>query len=303
MKQINDYLWKGIIEDLVEDFLLFFFPAFFGDFDLSKGVEFLDKELDQLFIESNDIQRRIDKLIKVYMKDGQERWFLIHVEVQGYHDLEFPLRMYIYEYRIYDKYGVHPVSIAIYTDKNKSFKPNEYKHGFMGTEITYKYNTYKVLEQDLAFLQDSNNPFATVIECVYVALQKGEITDDELYSLKLDLVKKLLKKNFSKKKIVNILNFIKYYVRFKDERNGSNFDADIAKITNKKYNMGVQEILIWQAQNKGIEQGIEQGRELFLKNGISKKLDKGLTIQEIADLYEVDIDTVIEIINKYGLSA
>ena len=58
--------------------------------------------------------------------------------------------------------------------------------------------------------------------------------------------------------------------------------------------MGTNEILLWQAQNEGIE--------LFLKNNIAQKLDKGLTIQEIADRLDIGIDRVIEIINKFGLN-
>jgi transposase len=65
-------------------------------------------------------------------------------------------------------------------------------------------------------------------------------------------------------------------------------------ITNKTYPMGTNEILLWQAQNEGIE--------LFLKNNIAQKLDKGLTIQEIADRLDIGIDRVIEIINKFGLN-
>ena len=36
MYQLNDYLWKGIIEDLAPDFLSYFFSEYIEDFDLSK---------------------------------------------------------------------------------------------------------------------------------------------------------------------------------------------------------------------------------------------------------------------------
>ncbi len=35
-----DSAWKEIIEDLFEDFLLFFFPDIHGDIDWSKGYAF-----------------------------------------------------------------------------------------------------------------------------------------------------------------------------------------------------------------------------------------------------------------------
>ena len=43
----NDSLWKGIIEDLLPDFLAFFYSD--QTFDLDKGYEFLDKELEEIY--------------------------------------------------------------------------------------------------------------------------------------------------------------------------------------------------------------------------------------------------------------
>lgn len=45
----DDTLWKSILEDIFEDFLLFFHPDAGSYFDFSKDFEYLDKELEQLF--------------------------------------------------------------------------------------------------------------------------------------------------------------------------------------------------------------------------------------------------------------
>ena len=39
--------------------------------------------------------RRADLLIKVPLKNGQEKWILLHIEVQGYQDKDLPRRMFI----------------------------------------------------------------------------------------------------------------------------------------------------------------------------------------------------------------
>lgn len=51
--QRDDRLWKGLLEDLLEDFLRFFFPESFELFDPDRGVAYLDKEFDQ-FLSSED---------------------------------------------------------------------------------------------------------------------------------------------------------------------------------------------------------------------------------------------------------
>ncbi|MCL1477826.1 MAG: hypothetical protein MH219_09940 [Marinobacter sp.] len=39
-------------------------------------------------------------------QDGGETWVLIHVEVQGEPEDDFAERMYTYQYRLRDRYGV-----------------------------------------------------------------------------------------------------------------------------------------------------------------------------------------------------
>lgn len=103
----NDILWKGLIENIFPDFIPFFLPQFSHLFDTSRPVEFLDKELQNLYPEIADLSdvRFVDKLVKVFTTDGDEKWVLIHIEVQGYYDRNFAERMYTYFRRILDSYG------------------------------------------------------------------------------------------------------------------------------------------------------------------------------------------------------
>ena len=113
----DDALWKGLIEDLADDFLKFFFPNAEEVFDLNRKISFLDKELEQLFPNNQDefSPKYVDKLLKVYSKQGKEEWILVHVEVQGSTDKTFARRMFTYYYRILDKYGKEITALAILT--------------------------------------------------------------------------------------------------------------------------------------------------------------------------------------------
>lgn len=93
----RDILWKGIIEDLFDDFLRYFLPEWAEkEVDFSKPFEFFDKELGQIYPEAETQKRFADLLAKVHTKDGKEQWLFVHIEVQGYEDLEFPYRMFTY---------------------------------------------------------------------------------------------------------------------------------------------------------------------------------------------------------------
>ena len=65
--------------------------------------------------------------------------------------------------------------------------------------------------------------------------------------------------------------------------------------------MTVEEILLWQAKEEGIEQGLERGDELRLTKMVAKMLNRGSTLIEISDFLEISIDRIIEIINKYEI--
>ncbi|HXL57000.1 MAG TPA: hypothetical protein VN958_12120, partial [Chitinophagaceae bacterium] len=137
----DDTLWKGILENVFDDFLRFFFKDAEKLFNINKGFQFLDKELEQLF-PSEDMQhpKFVDKLVKVFTKEGKDEWILVHIEVQGYKDDDFPLRMFTYFYRILDKYRKQVTAIAILTDINKNFRPAGYQYNFLGTSNTFNFN-------------------------------------------------------------------------------------------------------------------------------------------------------------------
>ncbi len=157
-----DSPWKEILEDLFEEFLAFFFPQIYRDIDFSKGYEFLDQELRQILKDSETGKRVVDKLVKVFLKDGSEKWLLIHIEIQGYAQEEFPERMYVYNYRIFDKFRRTVISLALLTDENPSFRPEEFRVSRWGFELSCRYPLIKLIDYRLreAELESSANPFA-----------------------------------------------------------------------------------------------------------------------------------------------
>lgn len=111
-----DSPWKEIIESYFEQFIAFFFIEAHPDIDWSCGYEFLDKELAQVVREAESGRTIVDKLVKVWLKDGEETWLLIHIEVQSQAQADFPLRMFTYNYRLFDRYQKEVVSFAVLAD-------------------------------------------------------------------------------------------------------------------------------------------------------------------------------------------
>jgi hypothetical protein len=111
-----DSPWKEALDRFFERCMAFFFPHIHADIDWTRGYEMLDKELQPIVRRAKHGRRYVDKLVKVCLKDGEEKWLLIHIEVQGWREGDFPERMYLYHHRLFDRYGREVISLAILVD-------------------------------------------------------------------------------------------------------------------------------------------------------------------------------------------
>jgi predicted transposase YdaD len=298
----NDILWKATLEDLFDDFLRFFYPEADELFDLEKGFEYLDKELDQLFPPEADnyAPRYVDKLVKVFTKTGKEEWILIHVEVQGYTDQDFARRMFQYYYRILDKYDKPITAFAIFADSNKSFHPKYYEREFLGTRVYYAFNTYKIIDQADEELEASNNPFAMAVLSAKLALSHSKLDDQQLFDLAYNLARRLLTKQMPKEKIRKVMSFLRYYLHFENPQMFANFTKEITILTERKITMGIEEFLLDRAEKKGIEKGIEKGREEGIEKGRVESLREtalkmkksGLDLNLIANITGLSVEEI-----------
>ncbi len=303
----NDYdeTWKDIIEDLFEDFLKFFAPDLYKKVDFNYNYEFLDKEFSRFDSSSISKNRKSDKLIRVKLKNGEEKIIFIHIEVQGYQDKDFSLRMFQYLYRIYDKYQKNIFALVIFTDPVKSFKPDRFEYKLFGTELIYKYRTYKVLEQSENKLIANNNPFAKIIlTALYLILSEDTL---DKYNFKLKLTKILSQENYSQEQIDNIFIFIDK-ILYLPEKFEERFEMKRKKIMKKE---GKKVGLTWDKSNlaelyrkkgkkegkiEGRKEGKIEGRKEGKIEGIEKIVCKLLTKKfgKIPDKYKQKLDDLTE---------
>ena len=269
MRRKNDQLWKSLLEDVFDDLLRFVFPEADKVFDMQRGFEYLDKELNELTPEPDKgpDTRFVDKLVKVCRRDGKKEFILIHIEVQGATKKreQFPERMFRYYYRIFDHYKVPITAIAIFTGPDGHKIPDRYEYHFLGTTHIYQYNTLNISDPTEEELEKSSNPFAVVLLAARKALLSGRIPEKELLEQKLLVARLLLsKKQFSHKKIRNILTFLKNYIVFAKKETNRIFDKQIDQITHQKNPMGIWEYVIEEEVQKRMEK-VEKRMEKFQK--------------------------------------
>jgi hypothetical protein len=263
----HDNPWKEAVEDLFDDFLFFFFPEIHRDVDFSKGYQFLEKELHKIIKSSKTGKRYGDKLVKVFLADGSEKWLLIHIEIQGYKQENFPERMYIYNYRIFDKFRKEVISLALLTDANPRFRPNEYRRSHWGFEILCRYPLVKLIDyrERLAELEASSHPFAIIVRAYLRTLEmKGNI--QERYSWKKKFLLELYQHGLKRETILAIYKFIDLIMALPEALESELYDE--IKVIEEKSTMPH----ITTAERIGMKKGMEKGMEEGIEKGIEKSI-------------------------------
>ena len=209
----QDGLWKKAIRDLFEDFLLFFAPELHAHVDFSKTPDFLQQELFQEVADKKKGRRMADQIVKVILKDGAEKWILIHVEVQSENEADFSARMFQYFYRIYDTYEQKIVAFAIMTSPRESETPEDFSYNYFGTKLHYTYNTCKIFDYDMNELQQSENLFSKIVLAAKY-LHETKDKAKQRYVFKRRLMREIVRnREYSRTSVQAAFHFIDYLLR------------------------------------------------------------------------------------------
>ncbi len=109
----RDGAWKEILGRRFPQALAFFQPEAYAQIDWERGVEFLQQELREAARVAAKGRRVVDVLARVWLKDGEDAWVLLHVEVQSHPDPNFDQRMFIYNTVLFARHRGPIVSMGV----------------------------------------------------------------------------------------------------------------------------------------------------------------------------------------------
>jgi hypothetical protein len=206
-----DTPWKQILEGYFPQFMAFFFPEAYRAIDWSKGFDFLDSELQQVTLEAETGKRIVDKLVKVYLRNGEEKWLLLHVEIQNQKEEEFSERVYIYSTRLFDKFRREVASFAILGDTDRHWRPQSFHQEALGSRHDFSFQIAKLVDykERVGELADSDNPFAIVVQAHLTAqATKGKASQQRRRQRKYSLTTMLYERGWSEQEVIDLYRFI-----------------------------------------------------------------------------------------------
>jgi len=274
-----DSPWKEGMELYFKELMQFFFPDIAREIAWDKGYQFLDKELQQVVRDAEIGRKHADKLVRVWSLQEEPFNVMIHIEVQSDKDLDFPRRMYIYNYRIFDKSYRPVTSLAILADEVSSWRPNGYTSEQWGCEIHFKFPMIKLIDyaDKIEDLLDHTNPFA-IITAAHLKTKATKDSPQERYSWKWTITKALYEKGFSTKDILSLYRLVDWLMMLPEDLTNQFTENLIAYEEEKKMPY------VTSAERMGIEKGMDKGQLLNAREMLLEALDARFSSKTPADI-------------------
>jgi hypothetical protein len=229
--------------------------------------------------------RLADKLFKVWRKQGTEAWLLVHVEIQGRAERDFPERMYVYNYRIYDRYNHQVASLAVLCDEQPAWRPDHFSYDNWGCEVGIRFPMVKVIDyrQDEASLERSANPFASVILAQLKVLETKREPATR-WQWKLRLVKGLYDRGLNREQVRQLFRVLDWMLALPVELEQS-FRSEIERFEEERqmpYVTSIERL----AREEGLTEGFQNAIVKLLEARFKKLTAK--QTREVRSVHEVD---------------
>jgi hypothetical protein len=260
-----DSPWKEGLDHYFQQFMAFFFPGAHTEIDWERGYESLEEELRQVVRDSEVSDRRADKLIKVWLRSGEERYVLIHIEILADRDAGFPERMFVYNYRTFDRYHKVVVSLAVLGDDSRSWRPDRYGWKLWGCQMSLRFPVVKLIDykERWSELAESANPFAIV---VMSHLKTKETHGDPSSRLlwKTKLVRMLYERGLQRQDVLELFRLIDWMMVLPEAEDLS-FQEDL-----RKFEAEVKMPYVTSIERRGIEKGKQEGMQQGMQQGLQQ---------------------------------
>jgi hypothetical protein len=275
-----DTPWKEVVTHHFPEFMAFYFPLAYAAIDWSRPHAFLDQEFAALTRDAALGKRLLDKLVSVHTREGGEQWILVHLEVQGWHDQDFAERIFVYNYRAYDRYRRPIVSLALLTDDSLRWRPDAFSYALLGCSMGIEFPMVKLRDFSTRIdeLQSHPNPFALVTAAHLLARETRRNAHRRRIA-KWRLTKQLYQRHWSKQRIIDLYRVIDWIMRLPQGLDSRLRDG-ILQLERREamaYLSSLERIGMEIGRQEGMQEGREEGREEGRREGQSELLIELIT--------------------------
>jgi len=255
-----DRLFKELLTTFFVEFVQLFLPDVAAYLETT-SIEFLDKEVftDVTAGEKHEV----DLLVKARFQ-GEESFFLVHVENQSKRQTDFPKRIFTYFARLHEKYNI-PVYPVVLFSYNRPLRqaPNRYQVVFPGeTVLQFTYRVIQLNRLSWREYVSTPNPVASAL------MAKMKITPPDRPKVRLECLRLLATLKLDPAKSQLIGGFIGTYLRLNAEEM-KQYEQEFAKLTPEEKDANMELLNPWVKQ--GWDGGRQEGKEELVVRQLNRK--------------------------------
>ena len=251
-----DLAWKEALTAFLPDFLELFLPDAHRSIDWRRPPEHLESEVRRLRRGLQGKRQHADVVVRVHLVSGEEAVVVIHFEVQSQRDEAMPLRMRLYNDRLFDRHRCPVYSLLILGDSSPGWRPSSYESRIWECRTRLDFPVLKLLDWKprLAELEASGNPFALVV-AAHLAVLETRPDQQARVEKALRLCRLMAARGFTREQIGGLFEVLEAMMAMTDDLYLV-FEAEVARLEEE-----LNVTLITRSQLKGMKKGLEQGRE------------------------------------------
>jgi hypothetical protein len=235
---------------------------------------------------------RVDKLLRAPGLDGQP--CLWHIEIQTARQRGFAERMFVCQYRLYDRFRLPVRSIAILGDPSPTWRPKGFELSTGGTSVSFVFETIKLRDFDdrLAELLLSDNVFAWLVVAHLLTLRTRREPGDRML-VKSSLLTGLRSCGWDEQKYRDVVDLINRMMKLPEVL--QDMVEKQQDFLNGRREMAWKYLWEERAEERGRQRGIaagmeigrEMGRELGFKLGRLEGQEQGREEGRLAALRDL----------------
>ena len=259
---------KEAIIRWLRSFLNICFPEIAVLVDWSKPPVFMDKELQKIIRGAAAGGQRADILVKLFLLDGSEECFLVHMEYQRQRRSDTPAKVFRYNNGFFEAYGLPVSSLVLLADNDPNWRPSRYERTSPGTRLVFEFPTCKLL--DLAKDPEkllATRELAALIILASAAAHQTEGNPAERKRWKWELTTWPYEANFEESEVLELYRILDWMLWLPEEQE-SQFRRELEEYEERKTMRYVTSI-----ERFGRQEGLAEGQLTTLKESVCDILD------------------------------
>ncbi len=144
------------------------------------------------------------------------------------------LRMYIYNYRLFDRHQCPVASFAVLCDDSSKWRPKKYSHELWGCKVSLSFPTVKLTDYTgrWAELEASSNPFAIVVMS-HLKARATRGKGPSRLRWKMHLVRLLYEGGWDRRDVLELFRFIDWVLKL-PEALAQQFNVEVNKLETER---------------------------------------------------------------------